>query len=84
MGLAGLPPTLSGDATPENVRDPRLTGETGTPPNRDRIHPVNEYSYVKGHGTENDFVLVPDANGRFELTAGPGGAAVRPPGGDRR
>ena len=31
---------------------------------------MNEYSYVKGHGTENDFVLVPDANGRFELTAG--------------
>ena len=29
-----------------------------------------EYSFVKGHGTENDFVLVPDANGRFELTAG--------------
>ena len=39
-------------------------------PNRDRIHPVIEYSYVKGHGTENDFVLVPDANGRNELTAG--------------
>jgi diaminopimelate epimerase len=29
---------------------------------------VSEYSYVKGHGTENDFVLVPDANGRHELT----------------
>jgi diaminopimelate epimerase len=24
--------------------------------------------FVKGHGTENDFVLVPDANGRHELT----------------
>lgn len=24
--------------------------------------------FVKGHGTENDFVLVPDANGRLELT----------------
>lgn len=24
--------------------------------------------FVKGHGTENDFVLVPDANGRVELT----------------
>jgi diaminopimelate epimerase len=30
---------------------------------------VNDYSFVKGHGTENDFVLVPDANGRHELTA---------------
>ena len=40
------------------------------PTDRDRIHPVIEYSYVKGHGTENDFVLVPDANGRNELTAG--------------
>jgi diaminopimelate epimerase len=27
-----------------------------------------DYSFVKGHGTENDFVLVPDANGRHELT----------------
>lgn len=27
------------------------------------------YSFVKGHGTENDFVLIPDANGRHELTA---------------
>jgi len=31
---------------------------------------VIEYSFVKGHGTENDFVLVPDANGRHELSAG--------------
>jgi len=30
---------------------------------------VNDYSFVKGHGTENDFVLIPDANGRHELTA---------------
>ena len=29
---------------------------------------MSEYSYVKGHGTENDFVLLPDANGRHELT----------------
>jgi diaminopimelate epimerase len=36
---------------------------------RDRITRVNEYSFVKGHGTENDFVLVPDANGRHELSA---------------
>ncbi len=27
-----------------------------------------EYSFVKGHGTENDFVLLPDAHGRHELT----------------
>jgi diaminopimelate epimerase len=27
-----------------------------------------EISFVKGHGTENDFVLVPDANGRLDLT----------------
>ena len=30
---------------------------------------MSEYSFVKGHGTENDFVLVPDAGGRHELTA---------------
>jgi diaminopimelate epimerase len=29
---------------------------------------VSEYSFVKGHGTENDFVLVPDADGRHDLT----------------
>jgi diaminopimelate epimerase len=28
-----------------------------------------DYAFVKGHGTENDFVLVPDANGQHELTA---------------
>jgi diaminopimelate epimerase len=27
-----------------------------------------DYAFVKGHGTENDFVLIPDANGRHELT----------------
>jgi diaminopimelate epimerase len=29
-----------------------------------------DYAFLKGHGTENDFVLIPDANGRHELTAG--------------
>jgi diaminopimelate epimerase len=29
---------------------------------------VSEYPFVKGHGTENDFVLVPDADGKHELT----------------
>ncbi|MBV9831334.1 MAG: diaminopimelate epimerase, partial [Marmoricola sp.] len=28
-----------------------------------------EYAFAKGHGTENDFVLVPDADGKHELTA---------------
>ena len=31
---------------------------------------MTEYPFVKGHGTENDFVLVPDANGKQELTPG--------------
>jgi diaminopimelate epimerase len=31
---------------------------------------VIEYSFLKGHGTENDFVLLPDANGTHELTVG--------------
>lgn len=30
---------------------------------------MSEYSFVKGHGTENDFVLIPDANGTQELNA---------------
>ena len=29
-----------------------------------------EYPFLKGHGTENDFVLLPDANGKHELTVG--------------
>ena len=29
---------------------------------------MSEYSFVKGHGTENDFVLVPDANGTHDLS----------------
>jgi diaminopimelate epimerase len=28
-----------------------------------------DYAFLKGHGTENDFVLIPDANGKHELTA---------------
>ncbi|MET3962763.1 diaminopimelate epimerase [Marmoricola sp. OAE513] len=28
-----------------------------------------DISFVKGHGTENDFVLIPDANGKLDLTA---------------
>ncbi|MCW2786845.1 MAG: diaminopimelate epimerase [Marmoricola sp.] len=27
-----------------------------------------DYTFVKGHGTENDFVLIPDANGKHDLT----------------
>lgn len=30
---------------------------------------MSEHHFVKGHGTENDFVLLPDANGRLELAA---------------
>src|SRR4029079_5907394 len=30
---------------------------------------MSEYFFVKGHGTENDFVLVPDADGKHELGA---------------
>lgn len=28
-----------------------------------------DYAFVKGHGTKNDFVLIPDANGKLDLTA---------------
>ena len=28
-----------------------------------------DYAFVKGHGTQNDFVLIPDASGKHELTA---------------
>lgn len=29
---------------------------------------TTDYAFVKGHGTENDFVLIPDANGLLDLT----------------
>lgn len=29
---------------------------------------LQDIPFVKGHGTENDFVLIPDANGHLELT----------------
>lgn len=29
---------------------------------------MSDYEFLKGHGTENDFVLIPDANGTHELT----------------
>lgn len=28
---------------------------------------VSEHPFLKGHGTENDFVLIPDANGQLDL-----------------
>ena len=34
--------------------------------------------FVKGHGTENDFVLLPDPDGTLEVTPGAGAGAVRP------
>ena len=47
------------------------------------------YPFLKGHGTENDFVLLPDLDGTVhgdlsarDGTAGP--RALRPPGRDRR
>ncbi|WP_245644557.1 diaminopimelate epimerase [Nocardioides jensenii] len=30
---------------------------------------MTDTAFVKGHGTENDFVLLPDANGQLDLTA---------------
>ena len=53
--------------TPEEARAP--SPEARPEPERGRIPRVSEYSFVKGHGTENDFVLIPDANGRHELSA---------------
>ena len=44
------------------------------------------YPFLKGHGTENDFVLLPDHDGTVhgDLTARAGPRAVRPPGRHRR
>ena len=41
--------------------------------------------FVKGHGTENDFVVLPDPDGELDLDAGRAGPrALRPPPGPRR
>ena len=40
--------------------------------------------FAKGHGTQNDFVLLPDLDGRLTLDARRGGRAVRPAPGHRR
>ena len=41
-------------------------------------------TFTKGHGTENDFVLVPDLDGALGLTAAASGVAGRPAGRHRR
>ena len=35
--------------------------------------------FAKGHGTENDFVVLPDPDGALDLTRRPGRRALRPP-----
>ncbi|MCW2808404.1 MAG: diaminopimelate epimerase [Marmoricola sp.] len=74
MGLGEKQEEVLADEQPSSAEVPVDDDPTPRPAreaeNRDRIHPVIEYSYVKGHGTENDFVLVPDANGQMELTPG--------------
>ena len=45
---------------------------------------ADQLPFTKGHGTENDFVLVPDLEGALDLTAQPGRPARRPPRGHRR
>ena len=56
-GVLREPMATSGEALPENVMDPRPARGNRRPVTG--LHPVIEYSFVKGHGTENDFVLRP-------------------------
>jgi diaminopimelate epimerase len=64
------PEPSSGPASSPDVADnQQIHRPNGKIDKRDRIPRVTEYSFVKGHGTENDFVLLPDANGRHELSA---------------
>ena len=43
----------------------------------------DQVMFAKGHGTQNDFVLLPDLDGQAAAGARRGGRAVRPPPGDR-
>ena len=47
-------------------------------------HEFSQREFAKGHGTENDFVILPDPRGEHDLTPAAGRAAVRPAGRDRR
>ena len=53
-------------------------------PRRVRALPPRWVRFVKGHGTENDFVLLPDPDGALRADRRPGTPAVRPPRGHRR
>ena len=45
---------------------------------------VRGWSFAKGHGTENDFVLVVDRENMQPVDPRPGGPHLRPAGRDRR
>jgi diaminopimelate epimerase len=44
-------------------------GRLSEPPSRRTIAGVDNIAFVKGHGTRNDFVLLPDPDGALALTA---------------
>jgi diaminopimelate epimerase len=46
-----------------------MPAPAGVPPTGGTITGVTDHAFVKGHGTRNDFVLLPDANGRLELSS---------------
>lgn len=45
-----------------------LAGETAGPPPYHRTVSTTQIAFLKGHGTENDFVIIPDYDGRIELS----------------
>ena len=63
----------------------RLAALARRPPSRCHTGGVS-YPFLKGHGTENDFVLLPDPDGTVhgDLDRRPGPRAVRPPRRHRR
>lgn len=75
-------PVEGSASSAERIRGHRAA-DFGSPPGAKRFETIGarprspvevrrltlvDYSFVKGHGTENDFVLIPDARGQHDLT----------------
>ena len=62
----------------------RSVRRTGLRRSRCQTEPMRRWSFTKGHGTENDFVLLLDREAMLEHRPGRGPVPLRPAGRDRR
>ncbi len=69
---------IPGSTAPRPDLLPTGPGRVGVALRVDHSDGRRDVQFSKGHGTENDFVVLPDPDGVLDLTAGPGRRAVRP------